>query len=129
MSCRRTVGIEGDTGVSVGLASAVGAIAVLIIALNSRMSGDVVGETGVSVGFASAVAAIAALTVASISCVGATVACTAGARVGKKAQDMAKSPTKERHLANKTRFKGLPPGSRITSKVFRRSGREATESS
>ncbi len=128
MSCRRTVGVEGETGVSVGLASAVGAIAVLIIALNSRMSGDVVGDTGVSVGLASVVGAIAALTVAPISGVGATVACVAGAWVGKKAQDMAKSPAKERHLAKMTRFKGLPLGSRITFNVFRWSGREATES-
>ena len=122
------VGIEGYTGVSVGLASAVGAITVLIIALNSRMSGDVVGDTGVSVGLASAVAATAALTVAPISGVGATVACIAGAWVGKKAQDMAKNPAKVRHLANTTRFKGLPLGSRITFKGFKRSGQEASES-
>ncbi len=79
-----------------------------------------VGEdNGVSAGLASAVTPVCG--------VGATVACVAGAWVGKKAQDMAKSPAKERHLAKMTRFKGLPLGSRITFKVFRWSGREATE--
>ena len=112
MSCRGTVDAEGDTGVAVGLTCAVAATAALIVAPISRGRRTVgVNEvTGVLVGLASAVAATAALTVAPISGVGATVSCIAGARVGKKAQDTAKSPEKERHLDHTTGFKSLPQG-------------------
>ena len=106
MSCRGTVDAEGDTGVSVGFASEVVTIAALIVAPISRgrRVAGVDGDTRVSVELASVVAAIAALTVAPISGVGATVASIAGAWVGNKAQDRAKSPAKERHLVNIARF-------------------------